>query len=260
MSIPATVIKPFLVRFDMPLEVCEGMIEFYNDAETNNLIHAGTQGGGFGKEPGVDPSIKESMDYGVSYPEILYTKDARLQRYLKELRTCLETYFEVYPWAGQTGWWDMVEGFNIQKYPKGGGFKQLHTEWGPTFPQCWRQLVFMTYLNDCDPQHGGGTNFFHQNVFMEARAGVTLIWPSSFEWMHVGIPTEEKEKMIATGWYHILTQDQHKEFIEGTWGREMQQYENERKGWAVSQGSIKTDPSIKSFKPGEAMVLKSSNG
>ena len=58
-------------------------------------------------------------------------------------------------------------------------------------------MVFMTYLNDVD---NGGTEFYHQNLKVNAEKGLTLLWPSDWIHTHRGIITKKQNKFILTGW------------------------------------------------------------
>jgi hypothetical protein len=40
----------------------------------------------------------------------------------------------------------------------------------------------MTYLNAVED--GGGTEFFHQNLVVQPRKGLTLVWPADWTFMH----------------------------------------------------------------------------
>ena len=57
----------------------------------------------------------------------------------------------------------------------------------------------MTYLNDV--RDGGETEFFHQNLRVAARRGLTLIWPADWTHTHRGIVSPTEEKIIVTGWF-----------------------------------------------------------
>ena len=62
----------------------------------------------------------------------------------------------------------------MQHYPIGGGFKQWHTERSNSLPgNIYRHLVFMTYLNDVPD---GGTEWYHQQRYVPAQRGYTVIW------------------------------------------------------------------------------------
>ena len=83
----------------------------------------------------------------------------------------------------------------IQWYPKGGGFKKWHFE-RCNYQSRKRQIVYMLYLNDVE---NGGTEWYLQNVKLEAVKGTLVLWPSDFTHVHRGVVADE-EKYIATGW------------------------------------------------------------
>ena len=84
----------------------------------------------------------------------------------------------------------------IQKYPPGGGFKKWHFEEPGHLKRC---LVFMTFLNDMTDE--GGTEFLYQDLKVEPKKGLTLIWPSYWTHTHRGVISKTQEKYIVTGWY-----------------------------------------------------------
>ena len=91
---------------------------------------------------------------------------------------------------------------NVQLYPPGGGYKTFHTErTGKGEPEGSRHLVFMTYLNDV--ADAGGTEFHHQDVIVQPRKGLTLIWPADWTFTHRGVPSPSQEKIITTGWFNF---------------------------------------------------------
>ena len=93
------------------------------------------------------------------------------------------------------------EGFNIQHYGPGQGYKRWHNERGE-YQINQRALVFMTYLNDVPD--GGGTEFaYYPDLKIKARKGLTLLWPTDFTHTHRGIISQH-EKYIITGWFHHL--------------------------------------------------------
>ena len=93
------------------------------------------------------------------------------------------------------------EGFNIQHYGPGQGYKQWHNERGE-YQTHQRALVFMTYLNDVPD--GGGTEFvYYPELKIKAKKGLSLLWPTDFTHTHRGIVSQH-EKYIITGWFHHL--------------------------------------------------------
>ena len=93
------------------------------------------------------------------------------------------------------------EGFNIQHYGPGQGYKRWHNERGE-YQINQRALVFMTYLNDVPD--GGGTEFaYYPELKIKAKKGLSLLWPTDFTHTHRGIISQH-EKYIITGWFHHL--------------------------------------------------------
>jgi hypothetical protein len=82
----------------------------------------------------------------------------------------------------------------------GEGFYEWHCERGG-YPASHRVLVYMTYLNDVE---NGGTEFKFQKIKIDAKKGLTLIWPSDFTHTHRGIISNEEEKYIITGWFSFI--------------------------------------------------------
>lgn len=129
--------------------------------------------------------------------------DAAFRRYIVELQKVVEKYIAEYPRCNEYGAWTIVEPVNIQFYPKGGGYKNFHTErLSAAMPNAARHLVFMTYLNDV--HDGGGTEFLHQKLTVSARKGLTLIWPVDWTHTHRGIVSPSEEKYIITGWFSFV--------------------------------------------------------
>ena len=58
----------------------------------------------------------------------------------------------------------------------------------------------MTYLNDVPD---GGTEWFHQSLYVPAQKGYTVIWPADWTHTHRGRPSPTTEKQILTGWFEF---------------------------------------------------------
>ena len=88
------------------------------------------------------------------------------------------------------------EAMIIQYYQPGGGFTEWHSE--RAFESNYRrEYVFMTYLNDVPD---GGTEFYYQDLKVNAEKGKTLIWPAHYTHMHRSQVSHTQEKYIVTGW------------------------------------------------------------
>ena len=115
------------------------------------------------------------------------------------LQNCLEQYIKLYSHVNGYSKFDIVENYNIQWYPKSGGFKEWHFESASNVDMS-RVLVFMTFLNDVPD---GGTMFKYQDMTIPAKKGLTVIWPTGFTHTHKGQISHTSEKLIVTGWWSL---------------------------------------------------------
>jgi prolyl 4-hydroxylase len=153
------------------------------------------------------------VDYhGVIKKDIRNSKDIILNRdteflpnfknYSKELQRILDEYADKYkPHIKELNRFLLAPTIRLQRYPINGGFKKWHCENDGANSVIRRNLVFMTYLNDVKI---GGTEFFYQNLKVEAKKGLTIIWPAYFTHIHRGIPNTTGVKTIITGWFEYI--------------------------------------------------------
>jgi 2OG-Fe(II) oxygenase superfamily len=178
------------------LTVCDGMLEFFTTCEAFERA-PGVVGSMTG--PRLDKKVKDSIDLHVD----VNMKDARLRRYIDGLYGVIEMYKQKYRYAFTSAPWTIEPGLSIQQYPPGGGFVVWHTERTGGMQHCvYRHLAFMTYLNDVD--EGGETEFFYQNVKVQPRKGLTMLWPADWTHTHRGVPAPKEPKAIVTGWLKFL--------------------------------------------------------
>ena len=83
--------------------------------------------------------------------------------------------------------------------PFGGGFHTFHSEISH-WENCARVLVWTIYLNDL-PEGEGTTEFLFDNVKVQPKQGLGVIWPAAWMFQHRGNPVHSHAKYIATGWY-----------------------------------------------------------
>ena len=169
-------------------KICDEVISFFKN--NLNKTHSGYTTDKKGNVA-VLKEIKDSTDMTID-PKI------NIGSYRQALQEVLENYIKKYPDVNNLQRFDIREEYIIQHYKKGGGYKHEHCERGG-LKSSWRNLVFMTYLNDVDD---GGTHFKHQKITTPAKKGLTLIWPSDWTHMHKGQISNTKEKYIVTGWYN----------------------------------------------------------
>ena len=176
-------VENFILQFHVPENICDGLVDYHKNNKDDKWST---------KEQGRNPNQKEGIDV-ICYPP---SKNIILKEYKKHLGLGLKKYYNQYhvsPYHLQ-----IVENFNIQYYPSDGGYKVWHNE-RDRYGFHERSLVFMTYLNDVPD--GGGTEFMWYPEFkVNAKKGLSLIWPTDFTHTHRGIISEH-EKYIATGWF-----------------------------------------------------------
>ena len=172
-------------------EICDGLIEFWDNQRFLTVAPGQVYQEG---EPTVNAEFKESMDCMVPHQIAM----PHVQTYMQALQGVLDDYIKRYPFCN-TSRFAISEPLSFQCYPKGGGFKQWHTERLNALPgTAFRHLVFMTYLNDVPD---GGTEWYHQDKYVEAKKGYTVIWPADWTHFHRGRVSKEHEKKIITGWF-----------------------------------------------------------
>ena len=176
------------------LSLCDRMVSFFNENKKYALP------GGFYKigadEPVIDKEHKESLDLGISAHHHYQPWDD----YQDHLQESLLEYLKVYTEADtHYSKFAIVENYNLQHYPIGGGFKDWHFE-ADCVDKSRRVLVFMTFLNDVPD---GGTMFKYQDLTIPAKKGLSVIWPAGFTHTHKGQISQTSEKIIATGWWSL---------------------------------------------------------
>jgi len=159
------------------------------------------------KEPGqlnggLDLESKDSTDLPLN------TSPELAERYQEQLRGIISGYIKEYPWCDRYSPWGLVEGINIQHYAPGGGYYLWHCE-RSTCDSAFRfaagssrHLVFMTYLNDVTD--AGETEWANQQLKIQPRKGLTVVWPVDWTFTHRGVPSLTQDKYIVTGWMNYI--------------------------------------------------------
>ena len=187
-------------------KICDDILDYYE--KNKHLVRPGVLSNI--DNPNSEPFTKDygTMKYSGQLDENKKVSDDILiqsvaydvpwNRYRDELQRCLNYYQMKYDEVNHIKRFQVVEGYNIQHYPPGGGLKKWHCEndgWGENV---FRSFVFMTYLNDVED---GGTDFKFQNLTTPAKKGLTLIWPAAWTHTHKSQISTTSEKYIVTGWY-----------------------------------------------------------
>tara|TARA_B110000908_G_C10126777_1_gene390264 strand:+ start:267 stop:878 length:612 start_codon:yes stop_codon:yes gene_type:complete len=165
--------------------LCDDLLDYYN--KSNEYKQKGYS---------VGVGDKKSTDVAV-YPN---SKDTVIQAYYVFLGQALKSYKEIYDTFSSNSV-AFGEPFNIQHYEPGEGFLNWHCERSVNQTQ-QRALVFMTYLNDVTD--GGETEWKYQEVKLQPKKGMTVLWPTDFTHTHRGIVSPTQSKTIATGWFNYI--------------------------------------------------------
>jgi len=185
----------FILSHRIDEGIVRGLLNFFEERRPSGFHGIIIQEG----EMVVQKHIKDSWDIGVRWSD---ASDPRIETYLIALKEAIDLYKATYKFCDlDQAAWGLVEQFNIQNYPPGGGFKIFHYEKSAkSAMDLRRHLVFMTFLNTIDPAEGGGTEFLYQECTIPAEAGMTYIWPAEWTHTHRGQVSETREKTIVTGW------------------------------------------------------------
>jgi len=190
--------QTFIGGWYMSEEICDQILDLYNN---NKSLHepgvVGTdiinEDGKVTSRPHIDAEAKKCTQLRV-------LKNAQqLSLYNIHLQAILDSYKQKYEWADQVKYYKIVEDMSIQHYKPGEGFYRWHMENTGHGFTIDRHLVFMTYLNDVE---NAGTEFLYfPDLKIQARKGLTLIWPAGWTHTHRGVVSNVDEKYIITGWY-----------------------------------------------------------
>ncbi len=179
-------------------EVCDQVLNFFNDEKENHQPgmvagHKKNEIGEMKLEDYVNYETKKCTQIDVeAFPPEMHS-------YGYSLAEALHNYTKKYEWANNTCHFAIEERVNIQHYKPGEGFYKWHMENDGNGKCNDRHLVFMTYLNDVE---NGGTEFYYYpDLKIQARKGLTLIWPAGWTHTHKGVISNVEEKTIVTGWY-----------------------------------------------------------
>ena len=184
--------ESFIGGYYISVEICDGLINYYNDNSIDTTL--GTIADGSGVH--VDPGIKDSIDLAVNPHET----NSSVSAYLSALGSVLSEYQKKYTQLNRMNRFTLTQNWNIQYYKPGAGYKDWHCERAYNNN---RLLAWMTYLNDVP---NGGREFLYQQITTPAKKGLTLFWPTDWTHTHRGQISGDHEKYIATGWMNFIDQ------------------------------------------------------
>ena len=184
-------------QYIQDLSLCDRLIDYHK--QNSEFKRPGYSQDIETKKSVINKDAKDSIDVGFFNT----SNDPTIKSYFSELDIIARAYVIKYKIHSE---FKTCFANNLQYYAPGGGYKLWHNErdgFGDAEDlTCSRGLVYMTYLNTVTD--GGGTEFYWQNLKINAVKGLTLIWPTDFTHTHRGIVSPTQEKYIATGWYRYL--------------------------------------------------------
>lgn len=187
----------FIGQWDMPdPSICEPLLDEFHLWDCYEGVS------GLGEDTKVRKEVKDSED---RYYSATFGDHPKIHLpVLQWLEECLKKYTVLYPSIDAVNHFAIIERYNLQSYEPDGGFKRLHCE-NASSNSGSRIGVWMIYLNTI--QKGGGTFFPNQNITTDAVQGRTLIWPSYWTHVHIGVPAPKEKKYILTGWFSYVPND-----------------------------------------------------
>ena len=176
---------------DIDKKICDDLITWFEEDDSFLVTEGNTA------ETKIDKEVKESFDKSIP---VSYGKYP-IKDYVDSIMDAANQYQDMFTTL-KTVRVRASNIFNIQKYPKGGGYKVWHCERQKDSSKTnSRLLAFMTYLNTI--KENGETEFAMQKTAFKPIKGRTLIWPSEWSHLHRGVPAPNEEKYIATGWFEL---------------------------------------------------------
>jgi len=177
---------------------CENLIESFDLAESNGLVHNRK------KSENVNKIIKEDSYFFIN----LFNHRCCLRDYNDQfsfeilsqgLKDCFDRYCEKYDILNDQ--FLMCDSFKMQKTDPGAGYHVWHAEQAGG-EQKSRCLVFSIYLNTIED--AGETEFLYQKLRISPKKNTCAIWPASFTHTHRGnVVHGDKSKYIVTGWFYL---------------------------------------------------------
>lgn len=177
----------FIQGFWIDTELCDRFVHhFHNDGD--DLL--------FKKDP-------PRNYWGRDLNSFTHNDGADSKLYVKYIYECLHQYSQIYP-QSQDKFLNLrlKKYINVQYYEPDECYSAWHWEKNQELDDLvfFREIVFMTYLNDCEDGH---TSFLYQNLDIRPQKGLTIIWPGDWTHTHKGNPSK-KEKNVITGWFVAL--------------------------------------------------------
>ncbi len=117
------------------------------------------------------------------------------------LLRCFDSYLEEFPYLKELGEDWMSGHIILQQTNPTEGYHAFHAE-NTQWNNAVRTIAWMIYLNDVEV--GGQTNFPRLDYAVSPKRGSILIFPSTWQYRHSGMPPESDKKYIVGTYLHYL--------------------------------------------------------
>ncbi len=172
----------------IPLELCQRAIQLF---DIESAVAPGDVMG-YGDLQSMDTTgMKTCWDYQIK-PESSAAWLALDEALIPILMRAAHLYFEEYPWSEKSI--STFSGLQMQRYLPG-----QHFDWHADSDSGERRLAAILYLNE--DFEGGETEFRHQEVVYQPRAGSLLLFPPYWTHVHRGAPIRSGAKYIMTSFF-----------------------------------------------------------
>ncbi|MEE9446922.1 MAG: 2OG-Fe(II) oxygenase [Arenicellales bacterium] len=165
---------------------CASMVEKFEaneDQQYQGLI---------GSDQQLAQTVKKSTDLRISGREDWAQYD---QLFFNSMKKAVKSISALHPFFASNKFKDM--GYNLQR-TEAGEFYKWHIDAGAG-ELSQRVLVAIWYLNDV-PGPGGATEFHHQNISIQPKAGRMVLFPPFWTHLHQNSELTQGVKYIATTW------------------------------------------------------------
>ena len=179
----------------LDIDACTAIISRFENDQNNKYV------GGIASHGKIERSVKITVELGLNNPE---WQDIDKLVYEK-VSHCFLTYMELMYEKYYAYFGDQYEindsGYHIQKYEKGGFYKEHHDFYVDFEQQTARIATFILYLNTVK---NDGRTIFHEpvNTSVQPIAGSVLIFTATWDFLHSGEYVHD-EKYIITGMFNI---------------------------------------------------------
>ncbi len=175
----------------IPLDQCSAMIGQF---EANSGQH---YQGRIGAERELAEQVKKSTDLHISGREDWQQYDDLLRA---SMHKALRSLSALHPFFSANTFKDL--GYNLQR-TRAGEYYRWHVDAG-SGELSQRVLVAIWYLNDVAGP-GGATEFYHQNLSIQPKAGRLVLFPPFWPYLHQNSELAQGVKYIATTWLCYAT-------------------------------------------------------